>query len=412
MRTLQYSPAFPPGNPIGLRCGGGQGVGWCSLLSSLPVDTRSSSAPTVMLCFPWMPNIAQYRGCHCVRGKGTDTMRLTGSLVHPYQGSLANWKKNNKKHSVCSFCGRTASEAAAAATTRWVKGTLSVRFPPRCLGKTDSVFCFLRRVFRRVRATAGTAGRATAHRDVVDGLLSVRTLSRFQRATDFFFFFSEASTSQSASVKLCAIQVEGALCLVYWSFESSGSKMMIFFFFVCVWKEGQNNMLLIIHRIFRGKSHWKGFCCSVTTHCFFFFFFFCRTLERCERGNVPTMCLTAPYFQTKTPMGVQMGATILTTCSLWAERVNFTSQSTGMLLFVLLSGQRGWVTVEIPQLFFGRTHVLNHTEPLSLASFALMHVIAANSKRFFKSRLHTQSLRLPAREERKRIKMEKYRGDR
>lgn len=56
--------------------------------------------------------------------------------------------------------------------------------------------------------------------------------------------------------------------------------------------------------------------------------------------------------------------------------------------------------------------MLNHTEPLSLASFALMHVIAANSKRFFKSRLHTQSLRLPAREERKRIKMEKYRGDR
>lgn len=140
LRTLQYSPAFPPGNPIGLRCGGGQGVGWCSLLSSLPVDTRSSSAPTVMLCFPWMPNIAQYRGCHCVRGKGTDTMRLTGSLAHPYQGSLANWKKKTKTHNVCSFRGLTASEAAAA--TRWVKGTLSVRFPPRCLGKTDSVFCF------------------------------------------------------------------------------------------------------------------------------------------------------------------------------------------------------------------------------------------------------------------------------
>lgn len=53
----------------------------------------------------------------------------------------------------------------------------------------------------------------------------------------FFFFPSEAATSQSASVKSCTVQVEGWLCLVYWSFESSGSKIIILFvcFFLKRW---------------------------------------------------------------------------------------------------------------------------------------------------------------------------------
>lgn len=50
------------------------------------------------------------------------------------------------------------------------------------------------------------------------------------------------------------------------------------------------------------------------------------------------MRLTTPYFKTKTPMGVQMGATIFDTCSLWAEKkkVNCIGQKIGMLLFELL----------------------------------------------------------------------------
>lgn len=42
--------------------------------------------------------------------------------------------------------------------------------------------------------------------------------------------------------------------------------------------------------------------------------FFGRSLECCQDGNVPMMRLTTPYFKTKTPMGVQMGATIFDTC--------------------------------------------------------------------------------------------------
>lgn len=76
--------------------------------------------------------------------------------------------------------------------------------------------------------------RETGHSDVGDGLLSAHSLSRFQRGT--VFFSSEAATSQSASVKLCTIRVEGWLCLVYWSFESSGNKIMFNFLFVCFLK--------------------------------------------------------------------------------------------------------------------------------------------------------------------------------
>lgn len=66
--------------------------------------------------------------------------------------------------------------------------------------------------------------------------------------------------------------------------------------------------------------------------------FFCRSLECCQDGNVPMMRLTTPYFKTKTPMGVQMGATMFDTRSLWVKtkKVNCIGQKIGMLLFELL----------------------------------------------------------------------------
>lgn len=126
-------------------------------------------------------------------------MRQTGSLSRPNQCSFANqndWgKKKKKKQSVCpSAClwvHCVTGHAAGAATTPPPLGewdTVPPFFPPRCLRSfawenVDSVLCFSVGCSSDCRHRR----RETGHRDVGDGLLSVRTLSRFQRATDFFF---------------------------------------------------------------------------------------------------------------------------------------------------------------------------------------------------------------------------------
>lgn len=160
-------------------------------------------------------------------------------------------------------------------------------------------------------------------------------------------------------------------------------------------------MLLIMNCIFRGKSHWKGFCCSVTT-------LDTGTLWAWQHTHhVPDRTL----FSDQNTHGCTDGRNDIDNLLIMSRKSQLHESVNRNAALCVAHWPARMSNCRDSADLFGRTHLLNHTETLSMASFALMHIIAANSKRFFKSRLHTQSLRLPAREERKRIKMEKYWGD-